>query len=80
MTYQSFEDWLDSDDGPRYHDLSYGDLHNAFDAGMELGAEKEATLAITEEAVLKVIDTYTLGMYRPRVVKLRNKIKELFND
>jgi hypothetical protein len=44
MAYQSFEDWRDSDDGPRHHDLSEGDLHNAFDAGMELGAQKEAAL------------------------------------
>jgi hypothetical protein len=42
MAHQSFEDWRDSEDGPKHHDLHDSDLHNAFDAGMELGAERES--------------------------------------
>lgn len=44
MPYKSFEDWLDSEDGPHSHDLSESDLRNAFEAGMELGAAQEAAL------------------------------------
>jgi len=42
--------------------------------------ERTNSRAVAEEAILKVIDTYTLGMYRPSVVRLRNKIKELYNE
>lgn len=34
----------------------------------------------TRERVLKVIDTYTLGMYRPSVLRLRRRIEQLFNE
>jgi hypothetical protein len=42
MVHQNFEHWRNSEDGPHYHELTEDDLHNAFDAGMELGAEREA--------------------------------------
>ena len=41
--------------------------------------ERAGYHAVTEKALMEVIDTYTLGMYRPSVIKLRNKIKELYN-
>jgi hypothetical protein len=37
-------------------------------------------MTVTKNDVLKVIDTYTLGMYRPSVLRLRRKIEELFNE